>query len=286
MALFLQSLAVTRTRAYKSFLLRPRDRGGKRAADGGRSGALRKEKALSLMFLRFFACIYTVVCVCMCVCLAVPAAEKVHPKRGERCARETGKKRERESKTKTFGGWIKFLVDKDASIPPLRFPLSLHRLWGVLNITRYAVGYLLRDLPTFLSLSLPLSRFHPPFYFAFASFRCVVVVSRGTVLLNFFRDLSSQPCNLRSSLSRVKKLPLSPPLRCDYSWKIKNTTCRLYVRRVIRCMYVWCHWWMVDQSKSFIMGHSLKKDFCYFLFIYFFFCYQRAKASFVNCEEF
>lgn len=28
---------------------------------------------------------------------------------------------------------------------------------------------------------------------------------------------------------------------------------------------------MVDQSKSFIMGHSLKKDFCYFLFIYFFF---------------
>lgn len=187
------------------------------------------------------------------------------------CTWNGKKERERENKTKTFGGWIKFLVDKDASIPPLRFPLSLHRLWGVLNITRYAVGYLLRDLPTFLSLSLPLSRFHPPFYFAFASFRCVVVVSRGTVLLNFFRDLSSQPCNLRSSLSRVKKLPLSPPLCCDYSWKIKNTTCRLYVRRVIRCMYVWCHWWMVDQSKSFIMGHSLKKDFCYFLFIYFFF---------------
>lgn len=105
MALFLQSLAVTRTRAYKSFLLRPRDRGGKRAADGDRSGALRKEKALSLMFLRFFACIYTVVCVCMCVCLAVPAAEKVHPKRGERCARETGKKRERERiKRKRLGG--------------------------------------------------------------------------------------------------------------------------------------------------------------------------------------
>lgn len=75
------------------------------------------------------------------------------------CTWNGKKERERESKTKTFGGWIKFLVDKDASIPPLRFPLSLHRLWGVLNITRYAVGYLLRDLPTFLSLSLPLSFF-------------------------------------------------------------------------------------------------------------------------------
>lgn len=63
--------------------------------EGGRPGALRKEKALSLMFLRFFACIYTS-CVCVCVSLAVPAAEKVHPKRGERCARETGRKRERE----------------------------------------------------------------------------------------------------------------------------------------------------------------------------------------------